>query len=172
MTCHVTSIAHWLPPKGEIEVDPTASEQELREEKKRVAREHQREVEADDPGRDILWPLEQVCSISITTNKPTNDQTIYGRMPFALVNSSQLESVTVEPTKETGFTHPVGQMLPDGTIMAIPKFQQRWSDETGDVIVMRGRPDPLSRRRSFQAALAEPKPVSYSRRISCRKARS
>jgi hypothetical protein len=63
MTCHVTSIAHWLPPKGEIEVDPTASEQELREEKKRVAREHQREVEADDPGRDILWPLEQVRSV-------------------------------------------------------------------------------------------------------------
>ena len=101
-------------------------------------------------------------SFRIIDKKSAHIQTIYGRMSSALVDSSQLESVTVEPTKETGFTHPVGQMLPDGTIMAIPKHQQRWSDESDDVIIMRGRPDPLARRRSFQAALAEPKPVSLS----------
>jgi len=47
-----------------MEVDPTANENELQEQKSHLNRAHQKEVEEDDPGRDILWPLEQVCSSS------------------------------------------------------------------------------------------------------------
>jgi hypothetical protein len=77
-----------------------------------------------------------------------------------MIDSSQIESVTVEPTKETGFSYPVGQMLPDGTVMAIPKQSQRWSDGSDEVVVDRARPDPLQRRRSFRAALVA-KTVSW-----------
>jgi hypothetical protein len=41
-------------------VDPHANENELREARKRIDRDHQRRVEEDDETRDILWPLEQV----------------------------------------------------------------------------------------------------------------
>jgi hypothetical protein len=60
MTCHVASVAHMLPAKDEMEVDPTMNDNELREAKKRVDRDHQRRIEEDDETRDILWPLEQV----------------------------------------------------------------------------------------------------------------
>lgn len=76
-----------------------------------------------------------------------------------MVDSSQLESVTVEPIKAAGFSSPVGQILPDGTIMAIPKLQQRWSDEADEMIVGRARPGPLQRHRSFRDVLVT-KPVS------------
>jgi hypothetical protein len=49
-----------LPDKDEMEVDPHANENELREARKRIDRDHQRRVEEDDETRDILWPLEQV----------------------------------------------------------------------------------------------------------------
>lgn len=91
----------------------------------------------------------------------TDVQTIYGKSSSNMFDSSQLESVTVEPTKEMGFSYPVGQILPDGTIMAIPKLHQRWSEESGEIIIDRARPAPLQRRKSFREALIT-KPVSYA----------
>jgi len=49
-----------LPDKDEMEVDTTMNDNEIREAKKRVDRDHQRRIEEDDETRDILWPLEQV----------------------------------------------------------------------------------------------------------------
>ena len=63
MTCHIASVAHMLPNKDEMEVDSTMNENEIREAKKRVDRDHQRRIEEDDETRDILWPLEQVCHL-------------------------------------------------------------------------------------------------------------
>jgi hypothetical protein len=60
MTCHIASIAHWLPPKDVMEVDHNANENEVREARNRANREYQRVVEDDSEGRDIIWPLEQV----------------------------------------------------------------------------------------------------------------
>jgi hypothetical protein len=60
MTCHVASVAHMLPAKDEMEVDPTMNDNEVREAKTRIDRDHQRRIEEDDETRDILWPLEQV----------------------------------------------------------------------------------------------------------------
>jgi len=97
-------------------------------------------------------------SLPLLNGLYANEQTIYGKSSTTLVDSSQLESVTVEPTKQTGFSYPVGQMLPDGTIMAIPKLQKRWSDESGEILVDRIRSGPLQQRKSFRAALIS-KPV-------------
>ena len=50
-----------LPDKEEMEVDLTMNENEVREAKKNIDRDHQRRIEEDDETHDILWPLEQVC---------------------------------------------------------------------------------------------------------------
>jgi len=50
-----------LPDKDDMESDPTMNENEVREAKKSIDRDHQRRIEEDDETRDILWPLEQVC---------------------------------------------------------------------------------------------------------------
>ena len=50
-----------LPDKDDMELNPTMNENEVREAKKRIARDHRRRIEEDDEMRDILWPLEQVC---------------------------------------------------------------------------------------------------------------
>jgi hypothetical protein len=63
MTCHVASVAHMLPAKDEMEADPTMNDNEVREAKTRIDRDHQRRIEEDDETRDILWPLEQVHPI-------------------------------------------------------------------------------------------------------------
>lgn len=49
-----------LPDKEAMEVDLTMNENEVREAKKSIDRDHQRRIEEDDETRDILWPLEQV----------------------------------------------------------------------------------------------------------------
>ena len=49
-----------LPDKDDMESDPTMNENEVREAKKNIDRDHQRRIEEDDETRDILWPLEQV----------------------------------------------------------------------------------------------------------------
>jgi hypothetical protein len=72
MTCQIVSIAHWLPHREEMEIDPTASEATVREAQRQAGREHQQEVEADDPGRDILWPLEQVRAVTQATSDCAN----------------------------------------------------------------------------------------------------
>lgn len=49
-----------------MEIDSTANENEIREAQSRINRDHLRQVEDDEEGRDVVWPLEQVsliCSI-------------------------------------------------------------------------------------------------------------
>jgi hypothetical protein len=77
-------------------------------------------------------------------------------MSSTVVDSSQIASVTVEPTAETGFTHPVGQLLPDGTIKAIPKLQLRWSDEGDEECLVR-----IHSSRPAHGTSTRKRPVSY-----------
>lgn len=63
-----------------------------------------------------------------------------------MVDSSQLESLRVQPTNTNGFSYPIGQLLDSGEIKAIPSGRTRWSD---------GPEDGGGVFRSSEAAVAE-----------------
>jgi hypothetical protein len=140
-----------LPARDQIEEDPRKNENEQMADKLAVDREHQMEVEEDDPSRDVLWPLEKVSLVSLLSHylwKHAELQSIYNPLGNN-AETSQLESAVVESTEICGFTHPTSQLLRDGTIQAIPRGRLRWSDEPDDLIRVRRRGTPMEQRSAF-----------------------
>lgn len=84
---------------------------------------------------------------------------IYGKVGSNAL-SSQLESVTIQPSEASAFTHPTGQLLRDGTIQAIPKDKVRWSDDPEQLVRVRRRATPIQDRKAFGGPNKTVSPIS------------